>query len=336
MTTSIRPRRIAALVAALLSATLILSGCGSSEDSDRGSSSSPSESYPVTIDTAYGEITLDKKPERIVVLDGAEVDMLAAIGEQPVAFTADGPRTEHDLTSDFPWLEGLYTGEFDPKLINAEYKASAEAFAAHDPDLILGRTAFVDEKLYGQLSQIAPTFVGTEKDRATTLDDYMKAIGTLTGKTKEASKVLADLDAEFAQARERLSGLQGKTYNDVAYRGEQFFFGGRSYVLNGIGMEPAGNQVVGVNAGAPVSLENIDQLAADILMIGAYHDPTSQPNLEADPRFPKLPASENGTVMFTSKQQTNAMYIPGPSSISWVLKQIVPQLEKSKLNTSGK
>ncbi|MFY1634862.1 ABC transporter substrate-binding protein [Solwaraspora sp. WMMB335] len=343
MTISARPRRGIALSGALLSATLLLAGCsgssGPGETQDTKGKGPGAGTYPVTIDTAYGEITLKERPERIVALGRQSnyVDMLAAIGVEPVAFAVDGAPDEAALLASYPWFEGLTTAEFDPKMITAEQKAWPEAIAEHDPDLILGDIWGIDEQLYGQLSQIAPAYVGVDKDAVTGWKDHLTALGALTGHPDEASQVVSDIEGQLSTARDRLSGLQGKTYNFGVVLEGMFRFGGATFP-DDLGLVPAENQ--GTPTGTThesLSLENLDQLQADVLLIGVFADPDARSGLEADPRFAELPASKNGTVVFIDRQLANASgSTPGPASLAWLLERVVPQLAASRLNGSGR
>lgn len=336
-------RGAATLLAASLSAALLLTGCGGggADEEPTGSSEAPAAAgYPVTVDTAYGEITLERRPERIVALSAAYVDMLASIDERPVAFSAGRWTDGRQLLTDHPWLEGIDVELLDPSLAPTAFEVSPEALAAHAPDLILGSIHNVPEDQYAQLSEIAPTFVGTEPDQATDWRDYLGALGTLTGRTEEAAEALAGVETAYAAARERLPGLQGRTYNSTSFSVETNDFGfGSGTWLDGLGLVPAENQPPPFSGADRLSLENIDQLAADVLVTGAAPGDSGDVRaaLEADPRFAELPAHRNGTVIFNDIRTTLASAsAPGPLSLTWLLERVVPQLEESALNTSGR
>lgn len=339
MTTTRLRRRGAALAAALVSTVLVLTACSSSgsQDSDSGST----EGYPVTIDTARGKITLDKKPERIVALDANYMDMLVSIDEKPLAFTTFEP----DLLTNAPWLEGRFEADqLDPDLVSGN-EVVLEAVAAYEPDLIIASIWGVPENRYEQFSQIAPVYVGREPAQATDWADYLTDLGELTRRTSEAARVIADVEAEFTAAKDRLPGLQGKTFNWAAFWTDksQFTFGAGGTQLEKLGLVPAENQPPPSSRAAPLSLENIEQLAADVLLVGpapgaAMTSPEERRKaLEADPRFAKLPASQNGAVIIHDRKLGAAgTGLPSPSSMTWMAEELASRLESLPLNQVGR
>lgn len=139
---------------AVVSAVLIFAACGGADSSD-DSSGENSGGYPVTVDTAYGEVTLEEKPERIVVLTPQYVDLLTALDEEPTVTNPGDKAGEEDFLEFYEWLEDEYTGDVDAKLLNADFQAAPEVIGSYEPDLILGNVWSVPEEVYGQLSDIA-------------------------------------------------------------------------------------------------------------------------------------------------------------------------------------
>lgn len=323
------------LAASLLSVSLLLTACGGGDSSDdAGASGASSEGFPVTVNSEYGEVTVEKQPERIVALGVEYLDMLASIGEKPVAFSATGESDKAAVDTSYPWAADLYTDEYDPSLITSEYKVNVEAVAATDPDLILGTPSYIGQQQYDQLSAIAPTYVSVFAADRDWQDD-LTDIGALTGKSDEAAQAISDVKAEYAAAAEKLPGLQGKTVNSAYYlpaTGEFKLAGSFSWV-DFLGLKPAANQPPPGSPATSLSAENIDQFAGDVVFIQTDED--GRAKLEADPRFAELPASKNGTVLFLDSAQYSAGTSIGPASLKWLLPEILPQLEASTLNTSG-
>jgi iron complex transport system substrate-binding protein len=169
-----------------LAAALAVAGCGSTNEAPPPAAPADSAAYPVTV----GDLTLTKKPERIVSLSSTATEMLFAIdaGSQVVAV---------DDNSNFP-AEA-------PKTAMSAYQPNAEAIAGHQPDLVV--LSNDTDGIVAQLAALSiPTFLAPA---ATTLDDSYKQIrdlGALTGHRAEAdalaermrddiAKLVADLPA---------------------------------------------------------------------------------------------------------------------------------------------
>ncbi len=339
MTTTRLRRRGAALAAALVSTVLVLTACSSSgsQDSDSGST----EGYPVTIDTARGKITLDKKPERIVALDANYMDMLVSIDEKPLAFTTFEP----DLLTNAPcwrgasrptnsirtWCPG--TRSYSKPLRPMSRTSSSPASGASR------RTATSSShRSHRCMSDVS-------RHRPPTGRTTSQTSGELTRRTSEAARVIADVEAEFTAAKDRLPGLQGKTFNWAAFWTDksQFTFGAGGTQLEKLGLVPAENQPPPSSRAAPLSLENIEQLAADVLLVGpapgaAMTSPEERRKaLEADPRFAKLPASQNGAVIIHDRKLGAAgTGLPSPSSMTWMAEELASRLESLPLNQVGR
>lgn len=334
MTTTPLRRRGAALAAALLSAALALTACGtSSDDNDQNASnSSGSGDFPVTVESSFGPITVEEKPETIVSLSPGLVDVLSAIDEHAIL---GNPVDEEGLLEFAPWVEGLYS-EYDHSLVTAEYEPSPEAIAAQDPDLIIiDRSVIIDEQIYEQLSQIAPVYVA---EYSSDFDDYdyITDLGAVTGKVEQAKETIADLNAQFAEARERLAGLQGRTFN-AAYHlpatSELRLTGGYDWV-EGLGLVVADNQPATGAKALILSQENLDQFNGEVATI--LTDDDGQAALESDPRFAELPSVQNGALLWLDSPLGSTMTgWNGPTGLRWLLERILPQLEGSELNESG-
>src|SRR3954451_21447084 len=150
------PSTLALRGAALLAVALAVTSCSSGSD-DGGSatsgdgSSSSSGAFPATVSTAFGDVTVDKEPTRVVALGWGDAETALALGVQPVGasdwldFGGEGVG---------PWAEGLY--DEAPEIIDT-LEPSFEAIAALQPDLILDTKSDGTQERYDLLSQIAPT-----------------------------------------------------------------------------------------------------------------------------------------------------------------------------------
>ncbi|NEE61303.1 ABC transporter substrate-binding protein, partial [Streptomyces sp. SID8455] len=81
--------RLLAAASLTVAAALSLSACGFSSESSSasGSSSDGSSEGPRTVKTAMGDVKVPAAPQRVVVLDTAELDSVLTLGVKPVGAT---------------------------------------------------------------------------------------------------------------------------------------------------------------------------------------------------------------------------------------------------------
>lgn len=168
------------LTAALAATALLLTGCAADDTATQsGPAPGASAAYPVTV----GNLTLDKRPERIVSLTPTATEMLFAIdaGPQVVAvddqstYPADAPRSD---------LSG--------------FKPNAEAIAAENPDLVVLSDNL--DKIVEQLGALRIPVLLTPA--AKTLDDTYAEIGQLgmlTGHQAEASALTERMKTQITK-----------------------------------------------------------------------------------------------------------------------------------------
>lgn len=225
--------------------------------------------FPRTIRHALGETTLDKKPVRVVTLDTGELDAMAELGIKPVGavdYGADGLPKYFDPSE----IEGV-------EVVGTISEPNLEAIARLKPDLILS-SKLRHEKIYPQLSQIAPTVfaerpgvtwkqnftlysqaVGAEEKAAETVERYEKRVA-------ELNEVLPNPRPEVSVVRVMADG-QVRLYQRANFMG---------VLLTDLGFPRPAPQNVDDFA-AEVSLEQLDQADGD-LIIYAVFDATKNTN----------------------------------------------------------
>lgn len=168
------------LTAVLAVAALTLSACATdSAEEPTAGASSPAATFPVTV----GTLTLDKRPEKIVVLGPTATEMIFAIG-------AGEQVTAVDDNSNFP--------ADVPKTELSAFTPNAEAIAAKNPDLVVLTNDL--NKIVDQLTQLKiPHYLAPA---AKTLDDTYRQVtdlGTLTGHPAEAADVVSRMKDDIGK-----------------------------------------------------------------------------------------------------------------------------------------
>ena len=138
-----RTNRLAATLVAALT-PLSLAACGGAAEPTRqpeASSSAPAAQFPVTIEHAFGETTIEAKPERVATVAWANHEVPLALGVVPVGM---GKANWGDDDGDgvLPWVEDKLDelGAETPVLFDETDGIDFEAVADTEPDVILAST----------------------------------------------------------------------------------------------------------------------------------------------------------------------------------------------------
>lgn len=323
-------RRACAALGVVAVAGLGLTACGS--DSDSGATAPASETasgaFPVTIETMFGDVTVESEPERVVALGWGDAETALALGVQPVgaadwlAFGGEGVG---------PWAEGLY--DEAPEILGT-MELSYEEVAALEPDLILDVTAQGDEERFNRLSQIAPTIAPPEgaENYLTSMTQEVEMVSTALGVSEKGDQLLDELSAEFAAVAEAHAQFDGKTITVAAFTSE----GWGAYVkettrvefMENLGfvnsptidsLEPDGFTV-------SVASERVDLLDADVLFVFPIYLPAS--DVTSQPLFPTIPAVADGrAIVLDDELVSQAFAINSVLSVPYALEKIPSMLE---------
>lgn len=336
--TAPQPRSLVAVT--FLVIALLLSACSTS-----GTASSP-ETTPgdagwssVTTTGAFGDATIESRPERIFALSTTDADMLLAVGIVPIAVPSM-PQTDAATggTSIYPWQVGLYP-EGTPKVEASTTELNIEAIAATDPDLIVGTAFFgLTKPIYGKLAEIAPV---VHYDTVANSDDWRdstRKIARAVGRVDAGDAAVATAEATLARTRSNNPILEGKTFNAVISPSadgvwilcsEQDNLG---RVMTGFGMELSEYaQGVECDGGkAELSWEKVSDLDADVLW--AIPDTADQmPELTKRKLWTSLPAVQRGAVVVVPKTEgvPFALAFPSPLSLVWAADRLAPKMSEA-------
>lgn len=239
--------------------------------------SASAQSFPVTIDHAFGETTIAAKPQRIVTWGWAAQDAAIALGEVPVgipyfnyggdengalAWTKDAVAA---LGADFP---AILPDGFDPPI---------EAIAALQPDLIIAVYSGISEEQYEVLSGIAPVLAFPDAPWSTPWQQTITLTGRALGKAAEAEALVADLEQFITDETAKYPQVAGTTFAAIAeYNGEVAVYAdldSRVKFLVDAGMVSApsvAELAQGQDFFFSLSFENLEQLRSQILI--SYFD----------------------------------------------------------------
>jgi len=259
--------RLGALVVVV---ALALTGCGGSDKKEDPAQASSNAGFPRTIEHAMGKTEIPSKPKRVVALDTSFVDATLMLQTQVVGYT--DYRTINGKLPDYLGPDRTTYGS-EAQSVGTLAEPNLEKIAALKPDLIISAKVR-HEKLYAQLSKIAPT-VMTETTGPTWKDNIRleaKALGT------------EDLAAEQITAYETAAKAVGKAINEKAKNptisvvrfvdGPTRLYQNASFsgiVLKDAGLKRPKSQDVNGFA-AEISAERIKDADADAIFVATYAD----------------------------------------------------------------
>lgn len=288
-------------IGAICMASALFVGCSTAQTSEK-------EKKTITVTDVRGDVEIPETPEKIVDLSGNS-DILSILGYKVIG-TANSDAYDYEK---FPsYLEDTLKGA---KILgyNMQDTMDVEAIMNLDPDLIVIST--VQEKMYDQLSEIAPTVM--IKLEALNWKEDVKSLAEVFNKGEVANKWLENYEKKATKAGDKIKETYGKdtTYLSILASGGQFF------VFDGAGFgdvlykdmdlaKPEGMPEQSDISLPVVTYEGLASIKADyIFVMGNDEDYTA---LEANTIWNSLPAIKEGKVI---KLGASPYFTQGYSSI---------------------
>ncbi|MGJ9372746.1 ABC transporter substrate-binding protein [Nesterenkonia sp. CF4.4] len=329
-------RRLAGLALGT-AAVLLLSSCADSSEGDSGSADADeatqgaSGSYPASVETEFGEVTIEEAPERVVALGWGDAEVALDLGVEPVG-ASDWLGFE-DPDGIGPWVQNTYTES--PEILGT-LELSYEAVAALEPDLILDVRSSGDQERYDRLSSIAPA-VGVAPGGAnylTEADDQVAMIATALGQPEAGEEMLAEQEEAFAAAVEENPEWEGQTAT-VASRtaegwGAYTAADGRVAFLENLGfVQNPEIAELGGEGEFSVSLsdEQLELLDADLLV--GFPIFIEETEITEDAGWASIPAVEDGRELVVTGDLANAFSLGTPEAQIYALDELSPELEET-------
>lgn len=276
---------------------LFLAACGGNEETEKETADQPeptTEDTSYTVEHAMGTETLEKTPEKIVILTNEGTEALLAMGVTPVGAV-------ESWVGD-PWYEHIADQMKDVQVVGTESGVNVEAIAALQPDLIIGNK-MRQEEIYEQLKAIAPTiFAETLRgDWQENFKLYAKAIN----QEEKGQEVLDNYNNRIADLKGKLGDKTSMEVSmvrfmagDVRIYHKDTFSG---VILEQLGFARPESQNVDDFAEKGVTKERIPAMEGDILFYFTYEEgdnkaTTIEEEWVNDPLFQNLEVVKAGNV----------------------------------------
>lgn len=327
------PSRSRRLFLAGVATAVALSACsttGTDDDSaaEPAASASAAGQFPVTIATAFGDVTVPKQPTKVVTLGWSDAEVALALGVQPVgdadwlAFGGDGQGA---------WNQGKYT---TPPQMVGTLELDMEKIAALQPDLILDTRSSGDKARYDQLAALGVPVVDIPKGGEaykTTWEQQLEMVGKALGKSAEATQLKSDLEAQFQQVAAANPQFAGKTVTAGVKTSQSwgaYVSGdGRVDFLTKLGFtsSPKVEALKKDSFFVSLSNEQLNTLDADlttVFMIGLTAD-----EVKADKLLQAVPSVKAGHVVYLDDKDISAAFSSNSVlGLKYALEKVPPLL----------
>lgn len=276
----------------------ILAACGGgNEDANNTETkevSPKTENTSYTVEHAMGSTTLEKAPEKVVILTNEGTEALLALGVTPVGAV-------QSWTGD-PWYNHIKNELKDTEVVGLESEVNVEAIAALQPDLIIGNK-MRQEAIYEQLSAIAPTIFAEDLrgNWKNNFELYAKALH----KEEEGKEIIKAYDTRIADLKEQLGDKLNMKVSMVRFMaGDVRIYQKDSFsgvILDQLGFARPESQDVDEFAIKGATKEQMPLMDGDILFYFTYETgDNAATELEKEwlknPLFKNLEVAKNGEV----------------------------------------
>ncbi|SHI14658.1 iron complex transport system substrate-binding protein [Sporobacter termitidis DSM 10068] len=301
------------------------------ETPEAGSPDASAAAWPRTVEDSLGkQITLEKKPERVALLDFGYIETMYALEIPPIASilavqTIKGFGTLQPYAADVQ-VQELGTGAA-PNL---------EKLAELQPDFILltAEKEHLDMTVYEAVSKIAPVVAFNIPDWKAQLRAFAECLGA----EEKAAAFISDTEALIAASRGKLAGYSDKTvalmFERLGKPGEFVITGSTENPVwfnaeDGLGLTPPDGYP---KAREFISLEGLAEMNPDYLFLFGTVTPDGDgykqlyltEETKASSVWQSLNAVKNGHVYYLDA----AVRAAGPLSIQLGIETIVESMTK--------
>jgi len=285
--------------------------------------------FPVKMTHKYGDISIQEKPTRVVVVGHLDQDDVLSLGVKPIAIRDWYGNQPYAV---WPWAQPLL-GDAKPVVLAARI-LDFEAIAALKPDLIIGVSSAMSEKEYLKLTAIAPTLAQPAEYADWTIPWHVRhlIIGQALGVSELAQQQVETLQKTLKQAKIDHPEFENKTaavafyYNKQpgAYASKDL----RSQFLIDLGfiIPSEIDEIAGEAFYAGFSEERLDILNNDIVVWLASKE-TIESASNAIFRT-RMPFYKNNKEYFTGDLVGGAFSFFSYASIQFLLDEMLPELSK--------
>ncbi|MEC1523827.1 siderophore ABC transporter substrate-binding protein [Neobacillus niacini] len=251
------------LISLLFTLFFLLAACGSSEEASKSSGSegekTKEEAKEITITHKYGDVTIEKNPEKVVVFDFGVLDTLDTLGVEVVGLPqAIVPKTlEKYAGSEYTNVGSLKEPDF-------------EALHELQPDVIF--ISARQAELYDQFAEIAPTvFVDVDyANYISSLEKNFNLLAEIFEKEDVLAEKMDELKASIKELNKEATASDSKALILLANEGKVSAYGPASrygFVHDVFGFKAVDENIEVSQHGQSITFEYILEKNPDVLFV---------------------------------------------------------------------
>ncbi|MCS5497118.1 ABC transporter substrate-binding protein [Cnuibacter physcomitrellae] len=320
---------IAVLLAAATAA--VLSGCGTAPGSDSAGAATPDQGFPVTISNCGTELTLDHRPERIVLVNDDSLANLEALGavDRVVGITAR-PAPGLYEQSTYDTLARLETMSTEKNSTGGSI-VSQESILGAEPDLVISPENAVDRAALAAagVAVYTPTAYCSDPPSTSgpaTFDrvwSELRDYGAILGETERSDELVDEL-TETVSAPAASAGTAAAVY--VSSGGTVLSPYGAQSMVTPV-FEAAGLTNVYADVDQRVFDVNVEDLVSRdpetvVVLYSSGDGPSAVASFTSAPGTQSLSAVRNGRVValpFPYTDPPSVLSVRGPAQLEGLL-----------------
>lgn len=277
-------KKILAIFISILVVSSLLVGCSKETAKEKENKTEATANYPLTLTDSYGkEVTINKKPEKIISLgpNTTEIVFALGLGDKLVG------RTDF---CDYP----AEVSKIDT--IGTLMEPNVEKIVSLKPDLVIAST-HVKEDVVNKLKELGITVLAAyEKDSFEGTYGVIEKIGNALGESAKAKKLTDDMKAKVSVIETKTKSVsKPKVYYVVDFGPNGDYTAGGDTFINKI-IELAGGENIAKDLqGWQYSFEKIVQNDPDVIICSKNFG--AKDKLVNDPKYKELRAVKDGKVL---------------------------------------
>ena len=302
-----------------LAATL---GCGGGTPPEQKKETSTA--FATIKDDLGREVTLAKKPERIVVTSASFLEPLHAVGGDVVG------RPDSKSTPD--WAK-------DRTSIGRVYNVDLEKLLACAPDLVIANKG-MNEKLLQPLEINKIPCVVVDMKNYEEVKNEVRIFSQITGEKEKGDALIASMDEKIKAVAERLPkkklrvAILHSTAQGLSVQLDTSIAGSTAKMLGFENVASGMKALEGNPDAAPYSIETLVEQNPEIIFVTSMGKIDEvkrgmEETISLNPAWQTIPAVKNGKMFYLS--QEHFLLSPGieyPAAVEEMAKQVYPELFK--------